>query len=117
MVFLPSELIVDSASSSPIMTDIKPSCLGGTDANGTDSESAVERTGAKLAEVVPSTATPEKNSATVESKNASQPDQATLMATRPNGGWKAWLQVACGFSLMLNTYGAVSKLLVVSNLC
>lgn len=91
------------------MTDVKPSCLEGIDANGTDSESAVERTGAKPAEMVRFTATPEKNGATVESENASQLDQATLMATRPNGGWKAWLQVACGFSLMFNTYGMMSQ--------
>lgn len=92
------------------MTDIKPSCLEGIDTNGADRESAVESTGAKPVEMVPFTATPEKNGATVELKNASQLDQATLMATRPNGGWKAWLQVACGFSLMFNTYGATAAM-------
>lgn len=92
------------------MTDVKPSCLEGIDANGTDSESAVERTGAKPTEMMRFTATAEKNGATMESESASQLDQATLMATRPNGGWKAWLQVACGFSLMFNTYGMMSQL-------
>lgn len=107
VTFLPSELNFDSPSSSPIMADTKPSGLGGIDANGTDSESAVERTGAEPAEVVPFT---EKDGATLESKNESQLDQATLMATRPNGGWKAWLQVACGFALMFNTYGTTATI-------
>ncbi|KAK1255572.1 hypothetical protein MKX08_009567 [Trichoderma sp. CBMAI-0020] len=97
------------------MTDTKPSGLAGIDANGTDSESAVERTGAKPAEMVPFTAKTEENGATPESKNESELDQATLMATRPNGGWKAWLQVACGFALMFNTYGLINTFGIYQN--
>lgn len=41
-------------------------------------------------------------------KTTEKPDQVHLMATRPNGGWKAWLQVACGFFLFFNTYGAIA---------
>lgn len=44
------------------------------------------------------------NGPAVEVEKTSQPD----LATRPNGGWKAWLQVACGFFLYFNTYGAAA---------
>ncbi|KAL7917814.1 major facilitator superfamily domain-containing protein [Trichoderma austrokoningii] len=83
------------------MNYIKPSCLEGIDANGTDTELAVDRTGAGPAEMVPFTATPVKN--------------ATLMATRPNGGCKSWFQVACGFSLMSNTYGLINTFGIYQN--
>lgn len=46
----------------------------------------------------------ENNAPVVEVEKASQLNQAT----KPNGGWKAWLQVACGFFLYFNTYGATA---------
>jgi hypothetical protein len=100
------------------MTDIKSSSLVGIDTDGADSESAVDRARAKPAESVPFTTTPEENGATMGlEKNESQLDQATLMATRPNGGWKAWLQVACGFLLMFNTYGATVAMSRITSAC
>lgn len=87
------------------MADIKPG-LEGVDANAADREPAIELSGATPAET-PSPGTPNKNGTTMELEKT-QLTQADLMATRPNGGWKAWLQVACGFSLMFNTYGAIT---------
>ncbi|KAL9479513.1 hypothetical protein ACSS6W_004299 [Trichoderma asperelloides] len=92
------------------MTNIKPSCLEGVPTNGADRESAVEQSGAKPAEIVPFTDTPKKNSATAQLERRAHLDQAILMAMRPNGRWKAWLQVACGFSRVLSTYSATAAI-------
>ncbi|KAM0245962.1 hypothetical protein ACHAQJ_010397 [Trichoderma viride] len=84
------------------MTDIKQSRPEGIDtsSNATDRDSTVSQSEAKPAEIEPSSGVLEKNGATVEMEKTPQLDQIHLMATRPNGGWKAWLQVACGFSLI-----------------
>ncbi|KAL6891850.1 major facilitator superfamily domain-containing protein [Trichoderma evansii] len=87
------------------MADIKPS-LEGVDTSAADRESAIELSGATPAET-PAPGTPNRNGTTMELEKT-QLTQADLMATRPNGGWKAWLQVACGFSLMFNTYGLIN---------
>lgn len=74
--------------------------------NITDGDSTAIRSGTRPAGTETSGVL-EDNGATVEVEKTSQPDQ-NLMATRPNGGWKAWLQVACGFFLYFNTYGAAA---------
>lgn len=76
--------------------------------SATDRDSTALHNGSRPAETVFSGVL-KNNGPAVEMEKISQPDQAT----RPNGGWKAWLQVACGFFLYFNTYGAAA---VVSNI-
>jgi hypothetical protein len=88
------------------MMEAKPLYPDGTDnsdTNITNGDSTALRSSTKSAETEPSSVL-ESNGPAVEEAKTSQPDQNT----RPNGGWKAWLQVACGFFIYFNTYGAAA---------
>lgn len=92
------------------MMDVKHSHPDGVDTsstNITDRDSTFLHSGTRPAETE-SSGVLQNNGATIEVEKTSQPDQANLLATRPNGGWKAWLQVACGFFLYFNTYGTAA---------
>lgn len=80
---------------------LSPDEVDTSSTNATDRDSTALHNGSRPAETEFSGVL-NNNGQAVEVEKTSQPDQAT----RPNGGWKAWLQVACGFFLYFNTYGA-----------
>ncbi|KAK6446359.1 hypothetical protein FP744_10002609 [Trichoderma asperellum] len=97
--------------------DVKHSHPDGVDTsstNITDRDSTFLHSGTRPAETE-SSGVLQNNGATIEVEKTSQPDQANLLATRPNGGWKAWLQVACGFFLYFNTYGLINTFGIYQN--
>lgn len=79
--------------------------MTGTEASPSDQSHKVGLNGSQQQEVVKLSEPQEVSEKLSSEINKPPPPPSQTVDTRPNGGFLAWIQVACSFCLYFNTYG------------
>ncbi|RYP13303.1 hypothetical protein DL767_010824 [Monosporascus sp. MG133] len=82
---------------------------GGASVEGVDAGTSPENSDKKTDKVPTSVGAETATTNPVKTATPPRPGQAPTTMTVPDGGWNAWLQVACSFVVMINTWGLINS--------
>ncbi|RYP07810.1 hypothetical protein DL765_009009 [Monosporascus sp. GIB2] len=92
------------------MTEKESPESGGASTEGVDPGTSPETSDKKTAEASTGVGAETATTSSVETATPPRPGgQAPTTMTVPDGGWGAWIQVACSFVVMINTWGLVNS--------